>query len=450
MTHFEFGVEFQRSFLRLLMLDEAFCHKAMTYINPGFFTVRSLGWVFASMQRYYKEYGVRCTEIPLREAGRREPVYASEVEAIIAIGFVSESDYIKAQLREFVRRNLFARAHEESQTFYNDGQHAKAYDVMCEAMDKLRSIEFDAPDRSWFFDEIEGRMRRRLRTEPTDGVYPMGIEQIDDLMNGGPKRGETHVVIGEPKIGKTIWLINQAFVATRVCRVPVLYVNLEGGTKLIEDRLDSCYSTEFYHNVRRGEITPKLYREMIDEYKALRRLMVIRTLNDWDVNILHIDAELKELESEGFKPEVIYIDYVDLMRSRHRVQTETAHQTDAMKDIKRLSNRGYLVWSVCQSQRSKEKDEEKERILRASDIADAYSKIRIADGYGSLNATKEEQIRNECRLYWEGYRDAKVGRMFRLFNDSDKMRLATKVVEEKPKTSSTGTGKSPKSASATK
>lgn len=434
-SQFSFGPEFQRALLRLAMVDDVFAARAAQYLDPDFFTTKPFGWAFTKIKKYYDEYGARCGDMPLREAARVQPEYAAEVEAIIAVGSsVPEADFVKAELKEFVRRNIFARAHVRSQEAYNAGRHAAAYDITCRAMDELRQVEFDAPDRSWFFDELPERQRRRVRAaqDPTDGVYSTGIAQVDDLLDGGVRRGELHFVLAPPKVGKTVWLTNQAFVITRVCRKPVLYVNLEGSTKLIEDRLDSCFSTELYVAVRRGEIKPQLYREMVDEYQQLRKLLVIRTINDFDINITHIVAELRELEAAGFVPEAIVCDYVDKMRSRDKVSTELQHQTDAANDLKRLANRGYLVWTACQTQRPKEGDEDREFLLKASQIADAYSKVRIADGYGSINQTRSERARGLYRYYLENTRDNAVGKVFLFRNEVDRMRIGVHVEEMRP------------------
>lgn len=432
MKTFAFGPEFQRALLRLAMIDPSFCHKSMMYVRPSFFTSRPLGWIFIQMRKYYREFESKMSDMVLRECATKDPGYLIEAEAVIATR-VADADYIRSQLQEFVRRNIFARAHEESQQLYNDGQHVKAYDLMCKAMDELRAVDFEAVDRSWLFDELPQRMKRRYHAsrDPTEGVYPTGIEAVDDIMGGGPKRGETHLILAPPKMGKTLWLIDKGFVATRVLRKPVLYINLEGNTKLIEDRFDSCFSTELYTQVKRGEIRPALYNEMSEEYRQLRGLLVIRTLNDFDVTILHVASEVKELESVGFEPELILIDYVDLMRSRNEAGTETQHQIDSMRDLKRFSNRGYCIWSACATQRPKEGDDEREFLWKSSNIANAYDKIRVADGYGSLNATREERERGECRYYLENYRDAAVGRVYRLHNENDRMRIAVTVKEEK-------------------
>lgn len=432
MKQFAFGPEFQRALLRLAMTDPSFCHKAMEYVKPSFFTSKPLGWIFTQMRKYYREYESKMSEMVLRECAIKDAGYAVEVEAVINAP-ATDASFIRDQLQEFVRRNIFARSHEESQKLYNDGQHVKAYDLTCKAMDELRAVDFNVVDRSWLFEGLPARMKRRYKDarDPTDGVYPTGIDSVDDIMGGGPKRGEVHLIIAPPKFGKTIWLIDKGFVATRVARKPVLYFNLEGSTRLIEDRFDSCFSTELYTHVKRGEIRPALYNEMVEEYRQLRGLLVIRTLNEWDVTVLNFTSELKELETVGFNPELIIIDYVDLMRSRNDAGTETQHQMDAMRDVKRLANRGYCIWSACQSQRLKDGDDEREFLLKSTSIADAYGKIRIADGYGSLNATREEREKGECRYYLENYRDASVGRVFRLHNENDRMRIAVKVEEEK-------------------
>lgn len=453
MKQFEFGPDFQRSLLRLMMTDEQFCHQAARYVRPSFFTTRPHGWIYGKMQAYFEQYGRRMTDMPLRTAAQQDAGYAQEVERIISLGAVLEEDYIKAQLAEFVRRNIFANAHEQSQELYNKGQHVKAYDVTCEAMDQLRMVSFDDPDRSWFFESLPQRMQRRYERaeDPTVGVLPTGIDPMDDDMDGGPKLGELHLVIAPPKVGKTLWLIDKAFVNARLSRIKTLYFNLEGSTELIEDRLDACFSQELYTAVRRGEINAKLYREMVEEYKELRGLIVIRTNNDWDVNILNLTTELAELKSMGFEPEGIIVDYQDLMRSRNGGNlSETQHQTDSMKDLKRLSTRGYCIWTACATQRPKEGDEEIEHIIRASQIASAYDKVRVADGYGSLNATREEKEKGIMRYFFEEYRAAPMGKVYKLINDNSRMRVnvqgdATRIkYEPKKKKRAPATGATPK------
>lgn len=434
----DFDVSFQRSLLRLCMVDDAFNRQVMAHINPSFFTTPGLGWCFKQMKRYYDEWGGACTDIALRTYARREhpdkiSTYLAEADEVIALQMVPEAGFIKSTLREFIQRNLFTQVHREAAELYNVGKYVEAYDLTQSRMDDIRGITFDPPDRSWFFESLQDRQRSRyLRSlDPTSGVYTTGIGPLDGILNGGLHKGELFYILGDAKIGKTTWMINMGFVACRVSRVPVLHFNLEGSTTLVEDRYDSCFSQELYWQVKRGEITPSLYREMQSEYEQLKGLLVIRTINDWQVNILHIDEELKELKAKGFVPEMIIIDYGDLLGLRPGVRADgtTATQKATARDMSTLAKRGYGIWSGSQVQRPKSKKDNPDAILSAREIADCYEKVRIASGWGSLNATSEEKKRGEMRLFWEGYREGQVGKLFRLTNHFDRMRYGVTATE---------------------
>lgn len=433
-----FDVSFQRALLRLCMIDDSFCRQVMAHVDPSFFTTPSLGWCFKMMSLYYTEYGGPPTEAVMRTyAGKASAdkiaVYTYEIDSIISLGAVAESGFIQSELQEFVQRNLFTQTHKEAADLYNDGKFVEAYDLTMRRMDEIRQVTFDPPDRSWLFDDLDLRQRKRYlkSLDPTDGVYPTGIPPLDGILNGGLHRGELFYILGDAKVGKTTWMINMGFTATRVCRVPVLHFNLEGSTTLVEDRYDSCFSQELYWHVKRGEIDTALYREMRAEYDVLKGLMVIRTINQWSTNILDIEAELKELKILGFVPEVIIIDYGDLLGPRPgvRADSETQKQLASSRDMSTLAKRGFGIWTGSQVQRPTAKKDNPDTILKARNIADCYAKVRIASGYGSLNATGEEKKRGEMRLFWEGYREGQVGKLFRLTNRFDRMRYGVTATE---------------------
>lgn len=436
---FDFDEDFQRALLRLCQFDEHFNHRAQVYLTPEYFTTEALGWVFKVMQFHYKKYsGQLCKEMELRHYVRQSgnEVVSREAEAVMALGHNIDGSFIKDQLREFVQRNIFTKAFHEGQKVYNQkGSVDEAADLMRAAMERVAEIDFEAPKRSIFFDELEARQMRRYRfsLDPNAETYTTGVVPLDKIVNGGIHAGEVFLIMAYPKVGKTTWLINQGFFAAFLSRVPVLHVNLEGPLDEIEDKYEACFSDLVYHDVRRGEIGDKAFREMIEEYDSLRGLLVIRSFDELDVNVMHIDGELSDLKTgRGFEPKVMIVDYADLGRSRNRgAHTETDHQTDFIRDLKRLStNRRIATWTGSQAKRPSSRGKAtKEHILVSSDIADSFGKIRIVDGYGSINATPEEQKRDEWRLHWEAYRGGRASKTWRLKNNAAHMRVALHVEE---------------------
>jgi len=430
---FPFGVPFQRSLLRLCMIDESFNHRVMQWVDPGYFTTESLGWIFRGMKDYYDRYSLRCTDIPMQEMTKwldAEKIvkYGPEVQRVIEIGHVTEDAYIKNELKDFIQRNKYTRMHREAAKIYNDGKIDESYDLTQRTMDEIRQIDFDAIDRSWFFEDFQKRQARRIREslDPTAGVYTTGIPLLDASLDGGLRLGEVFLILAYAKIGKTTWLVNQGFVGVRVNRVPTLHINLEGNLQSIEDRYETRWANEMFSKVSRGDLDAATYRDLVSEYNTLRKLLVIRSITDWSVNILAIDAELNELKAQGFVPEKIIIDYLGLMRSRDKVESKTDHMIDATRDAKTLANRGYAVWSGAQAQRPRKNADEIEHIVKSGDIATAYEAIRIVDGYGSLNQTNAERDRHELRLHWEDCRRAEAHVYLKLYGERGKMKISTR------------------------
>jgi len=439
MQGFLFDAAFQRAVLRLCMQDEAFCSRVMQYVLPEYFSSAPLGWIFRAFKAYWDAYQQRCTDMPLRQAlyqveGEKRELYALEVEHVIA-RVVVEDAYIKEQLKDFIARSLFAVAHEESAKLFNASRNDEAYDVMAKAQEKIQQVSFERIERQWFFEELQERQHLRLRAQLDISHAPFhtGIHGLDQITEGGIQKGELWSVFAYAKRCKTTWLINQGFRATRVNRRPTLHFLLEGTGEQTAARYDAAYSHELYTRVKRGDMDPALYRYYAQEAQYLKGLLVIRTCNDWDVNILRVKAELLELRAHGFIPDMLILDYVDLMRSRERVDSETQHQVASSRDLKRLIiNENLAGWTAWQAVRPKPDAHTTEHILTASHVADAYAKVRIVDCWGSLNATEDEMTRGEMRVFIEGHRDHAVGKTWKIQNDLSRMIMAQSSYEYTP------------------
>jgi replicative DNA helicase len=441
----DFDVGFQRSVLRLAMLQDEFAFKVFELVDASFFTTQALGWIFTTMKKHFQHYQQRCSEVPLRNALRHESsdklsIYMPEVETVISLGVVPEEKYIKEELREFCRRAVFAQAHREAATFFNQGKHLQAYDVMRQAQERIEAISFDKDQRIWFFEEFDQRQleRQRKAFASDANAFSTGILELDNATDGGIHRGEVWDVVAYAKVGKTTWLCNQGFTTLRVAREPVLHIQLEGKADQTTAKYDTLFSGELYANVRRGSISSAMLRELQVEYMRMRKMLVIRVWNDWDVNILKVEAELAALKSQGFEPAMLILDYVDLMRSRNKRDSELAHQTDAARDLKTLTvNYNLATHTASQAQRPKDTADEVEHIVKAAQIAEAYAKVRVFDFVGSLNATREEREQGKMRLFAELHRDNPMGRLYALTNDLSRMRVAVESEVRTPSSTRT-------------
>lgn len=156
---------------------------------------------------------------------------------------------------------------------------------------------------------------------------------------------------------------------------------------------------------------------------------MVRTLNDWAVSVLHVQGELRELRAHHFVPQMLVLDYADLLRSRSSVESEREHQLAGCRDLKRLSSQeGLACWTAFQAKAPKEGSHRLPHVLTSASVADCYAKVRIVDAYGSVNMTDQERGRGEMRVFWEAHRSADIRKLWVVRNDLSRGRMVSEVL----------------------
>jgi len=405
---FSFDKNFQFSLIRCLLEDSAFTYQVKDFIDKNYFTVPALGWIWHSCLNYYSVYQTFPTIRVLKElASKLEPSIATVyLAAIDQIGSADkkDEDWLRDKVYDFVKRNLFVKAFSKTQVLYNEGKTDQSYDFMMEELEKIAAVKSSVIDRSWICDTLPDRQSNRLSGESKEDIILTGMSWLDKVLNGGLGLGELGIWIGGKNSGKSTLLVNHGVSAIRLANVNVLHILLEGSLKQLETRYDSAFSNELYNSIKNGEM--QNYTNLFNEYQQFKKKLVGRSFTDgWNFNIIDIDNEIKALKrDEGWVPQLIILDYGDLLYCRGSYRTETDKQKDAFHDIKTLAGKGYAIWTASQAQRPNQ-DNDLPTILKSKDIANCYEKVRIADFIGSINWTPAERQAKVCRLYAEFYRD---------------------------------------------
>jgi hypothetical protein len=291
-------------------------------------------------------------------------------------------------------------------------------------MHELMRASWEPIARTWLCAELPARQTRRLRDAEAGDSITTGFPTLDNLMKGGARYGELLLWIAYPKIGKSTLLINHGVVAVRDAYKNVLHCAFEGSLKLIEDRYDAAFAGEKYHTIRSGNLDSRRFSQLMQEYQQYRGKLIVRAYTDrWDYSVTDVQDELVAVKRDyGWKPDVIIVDYGDLLEGRGGKYRNTYEsQKAAFRDLKSLANRGYVLWSASQASRPDENAETTQHELKARDIADCYEKVRIADFVGSANQTLGEKAEHKMRLWADIYRDAPAGRVIPVWDDRDRM-----------------------------
>ena len=434
MEPFKFSSEFQRKLVKLALVDDGFCSTSLKYCRAEMFDSDALRWCWSAISRE-RESGRTPTLMVLRDLISKAPVvvqprYHAMLDAI-ENDVLREDSYIRHSLGEFVRRNMFVEAYQASQRIYNLGKPDEAVNLAADAFENIRQVSFDSPRRFDFFDDLSERDRRRTNRSEREweSTFPTGIEGVDEVLDGGLSIGELGCWMADAKGGKSLFLIHLAGYTCRVLQRKVLFVLLEGDYLQTASRFDAWFSGSAYQTVKRSDWSASVLRQLHEEYRMLRGLLIIREMTDSAYTVRDIRSELDEMKAQhGWVPSQIVVDYGDLLRSSTKAASEEEHQRNAFGEMKALchTGSGYSLWTATQARRpaevvkrGKNSDEGSlnkfgKFVLGPKDISDSYNKVRRVDFLGSINQDAEDKAEGTARLYCAVYRDNEADRLVKI------------------------------------
>ncbi len=432
---FPFDANFQMKLLKMISMDGGLVDEAMKHVQPHYFSTPELRWIAQQFVAYYQRYSGVPSIAVLQQLVNTVPKLKPTVDPLLYAMHTShlqEGDFIKDKFLDWIRQCIFHRSFKEATSLWNNNKRDDAISLMQSRMEEMQRVHWETMDDGWLMEGAGARELARAEGFEDQLNFPIStsLPGVDQVLDGGLSPGELGIWIAYAKGGKSTLLMNHGAESARQYR-PVLHFVLEGSRALVENRYDSYFSQWKYSDVKKGKMGGQAYKAMMQEYQTLhRQVLVCALLEKWDYSILDIDARLKHYRRMyGWKPEMIIIDYGDLLHGRSPpYQAPWMSERDCFRDMKLLSNRGYAVWTASQAQRPQGKNYDvDEHIIKVAQIAGGIEKVRVADFVGSINMTADEKQNGVARLWQEIYRDNEAGKLTYTKCDLSRMTLTGEI-----------------------
>ena len=199
--------------------------------------------------------------------------------------------------------------------------------------------------------------------------FKTGFTDLDDLL-GLRKKGALVVIGARPAMGKTAFLLNILERVANQGKKCVLF-SFEMSKEQVAQRLLCQVSETDLVKVRMGKMTNKDWDKFSES---------IEKIINWDFSISDInDDTIDKIEEriKTIKPEVVFIDYIQLIHVSKRLDRYTAIE-NIMKELKRIAKENEIIIFVnSQLSRGVENRCEKRPLL--SDLRDSGSIENISD-----------------------------------------------------------------------
>jgi len=384
-----FGKEFQESLCHLVLKDRPFADQIFEVLDMNFFEQKYLQAFVSLIQDYREEFKTHPSD--------------SVMKSLLRTKLANQSDTVKRQLREFYARiSRFEDEHSEyvKKTALDFCKKQKLKEAMLKSIPLLEESSFEEVvsvitgaanlglDSNYGHDfvlDFEKRFEEKSRNPITTGW-----SEIDKITSGGMGKGELGVVIAATGGGKSQCLVHLGTQAVKAGK-SVVYYTLELADTVVGSRFDSCLTGVPLKD--RWTFKEQIYERVQEE--DLGKL-IIKEYPTKSASVETLKAHLEKLKVKNFKPDMILVDYADLLSQRSNLK-ERRHQLESTYEELRGMAQAYdcCVWTASQTNRSGINAE----IITMESISEAFNKCFVSDFIFTISRTLEEKEVNAGKMY---------------------------------------------------
>jgi replicative DNA helicase len=410
----KFGKAFQESLAHLIMNHRAFADQIREVLSIDFFELKYLQVFVDKVLKHKDKYGVHPSKDAMLAILRTElddenattqkqtrdffaRIYKSEIE-------IGGEEYIKETSLDFCRKQKLKEAMIKSVKLLESSSFDEISDVINDALKLGSSTDFGYDYKADFEERFKIKVRNPAST---------GWKSIDDLTKGGLGSGELGVVIAPTGAGKSMVLVHLGAEALKQGKTVVHYT-LELGPTVIASRYDSCLTgipLSQLHSSKDG---------IFETVKDLEGQLIVKEYPTKSACPNTIRNHLERLLQRDIKPDMIIVDYADLLKP-NVVRKEKRHELETIyEDLRGIAQEMKCpCYTASQTNRSGLNAE----VITMEAISEAFNKCFVADFIFSVSRTVQDKNTNGGRMFLAKNRNGPDGLIYPIFMDTSCVKI---------------------------
>jgi replicative DNA helicase len=380
-----YGHDFQIKVLSSLLTHKEFLINIHDIISDEYFDNQAVKWCVGEILNYFDKYHTVPTleilKIELQKV-ENEVLQISIKEQLKQAYTSSDADlqYVQEEFTNFCKNQQLKKALLTSVDLLKAGD----FDGIRFLVDNALKAGNDKNLGHEYVKDIEDRYR-----EDSRAVIPTPWELINNLLQGGLGNGDFGIIFGSPGGGKSWSLVALGGYAVKL-GYNVLHYTLELGENYVGKRYDAFFSKI---SVTKIDSFKSQIEELIPQ---LPGNLIIKEFPTGKATISTIESHIGKCADLGTKPDLIIIDYVDLLSSKKKNRERKEEIDDIYQSTKGLARQLNIpIWSVSQVNRAGAQD----NIIEGDKAAGSYDKMMIADFAMSLSRKKEDKVNGTGRYH---------------------------------------------------
>jgi replicative DNA helicase len=354
-----FGNEFQYGLIQSLIYNKSFFIQIYDILDSSYFTNEICKWLYERILDFYSKYKFIPTTQDIRVIINEEK--KEDIKAALTL-YISTIEKSKNRQLNFIndRALQFCRAQKLKKTIH------EVYDLINQENegfstendfdeDKIRRMLNEALNAGItknigheYLEELMDRLQSRKRKP-----VPTKWKPLNDIIGGGLSAGELALVIAATGIGKTHFLINFGAAAVEH-GLNVVHYTFELSDIQIGKRYDSLFSDISIDDLENNK---EKVAEKINEIKNKGGNLFIKEYPVQSVTVNALHSHLDKLISHGIIPNVIIVDYADLIKVSKRYDQKRFELEAIVQDLRSLAQQFHCpLITASQTNRCLKKD----------------------------------------------------------------------------------------------
>ena len=381
----QYGHDFQIKVLSSLLTHKEFLVNIHDIISEEYFENQAQKWAIKEVLNYYDKYhttpSLDILKVELQKVDNE--VLQIAIKEQLKLAFVTSDDdleYVQEEFTNFCKNQQLKKALMSSVDLLKAGD----FDGIRFIVDNALKAGQDKNIGHEYAKDIESRYRENSRE-----TVPTPWPRINNLLQGGLGNGDFGLIFGNPGGGKSWSLVALGGHAVKM-GYTVLHYTLELGEDYVGKRYDAFFTKipvnkVDSHKDKISELIPQLPGKLI-----------IKEYPTGKATISTVESHIAKATSMGSKPDLVIIDYVDLLASRKTNRERKDEIDDIYTSTKGLARELDIpIWSVSQVNRAGAND----NVIQGDKAAGSYDKIMITDFCMSLSRKKEDKVNNTGRFH---------------------------------------------------
>ena len=386
------NLEFEKIIIKAIYLNPTVRDKILPVLDVKWFNNNlNLGKIVKSIIAFNNQYEAMPNTIEIRRLLNDDELI-KEFDSCMSIPDEEiDTKFIIKEIEKFVQlKKLWQSASNIVDYCKSPNDVETSNNSFAEQVVEAETFNFDSSVGISFFEDTEKIYEDAISNEK---IYGTGVQAIDDLLNGGLYEKSLYLLLAPTNIGKTLMMCS---LSTNMVRANynVLYVTFEDSETKIAKRIAQNMFDVTQEQLKL--MTLDDYNKCWTKTKAnIKSNLIIKEFPEDSTNALMLEACIKELaDKKGFKPDVVFIDYIGCMipngRENNSANSNTLLLKVAMQTRALAMKYGFPIVSGAQVNRGGYDSAD----VGLNDAADSFGQHTKADAVLAITQTPEFKEQN--------------------------------------------------------